>query len=71
MLNLTSTEVLKAFLDSFTNINITTTTDSSDDASAGAIAGIICAIVVLVIVALIILAVYIYLRKSHNSQPIK
>ena len=65
-LNLTSPEVLQAFLDSFMN-NITTT-DSSDDNSTGVIVGIICVIVVLVIVALIVLAVYIYLRKRFNPE---
>ena len=67
--NLSSTEMLQAFLDSF-NIadnNTMPTSDSSDDLSAGAIAGIAISVAVtLIIIVLSILAVITCYCKHSN-----
>ena len=78
MLNLTSAEVLNAYLDSFVSpnvITITNTTDnrstnigSSDGLSAGAIAGIVVSVIVIIIILAVISAVSIYFYKHRYCK---
>lgn len=86
MLNLTSLEVLKAYLDSFvlisrnviinstTNVtdNPVTNTGSSDEPSAGVIAGIVVsAVVILVILVLVVIAASIYFYGYSSKHKIR
>ena len=64
--NLSSTEVLYAFLDSFTNIP---TSDSPDGLSAGAIAGIVVSVITILVI--VIIAVSIYFCKHSNKYKFK
>ena len=70
MLNLTSVEVLSAYLDSFVSPNITTTNtnDSSDGLSAGAIAGIVVFVIAILIILAVISAVSIYFYKHRYRK---
>ena len=71
MLNLTSVEVLNAYLDSFISPNVTINNiGSSDGLSAGAIAGIVVSVIVIIIVLAVISAVSIYFCK-HSKYKFK
>ena len=69
MLNLTSVEVLNAYLDSFVSPNVhSTNTGSSDGLSAGAIAGIIISVIVIIIILAVMSAVSIYFYKHPKYK---
>ena len=66
MLNLTSVEVLNAYLDSFISPNVNI--GSSDGLSAGAIAGIVISVIVIIIVLAVISAVSIHFCKYSKYK---
>ena len=69
MLNLTSVEVLNAYLDSFISPNVTINNiGSSDGLSAGAIAGIVVSVIVIIIVLVVISAVSICICKHFKHK---
>ena len=73
MVNLTSVEVLMAYLDSF-NTNISSSdkpvanTGSSDGLSSGAIAGIVVSVAVIIIILITISAVSMYFCKYSKYK---
>ena len=70
ILNLSSVEVLKAYLGSFISLNVTNTTDTDTNIglSAGAIAGIVVSVIVIIIILAVISAVSFYFYKHSKYK---